>query len=589
RRRSRFKDVVERIRYSRGPESLGGLLASPGRRLISLVALVGVVLSLAGSIWLWTLAASDADAALAARTQVVVDSTTSALSDANLRLVSVAGLYQASTEVQEIEFRRFVRKLGQSPGMEAIGVMPLVMGRNRDEYESARRQLEPDFAMFDVDGSGERHASAERRVHIPLQWYEPIESFDHIEGFDSMSDPTRAEALEGARMSRGAAISPFLNLVSQNESDGFVIYWPITDAETEALTGYATAAMDLSLLMDGAVPTSYDSLLDWGVIDITNQSPKMVLPGPGVERIAIGGRTWEFVISPLPGTDMTANPRSSLLLLITGLAGTALVVVVLESRRRHRVAREQFEKLRELTSAKDQFLASVGHELRTPLTSVLGFAEILRNDEGELSNEDRIGMVATVAAEASDLAAIVDDLLVAARSELDLLVVTKVSVSARAQVAQVLEMKGKDACDRIDVSGEAGNPYRALGDPARVRQILRNMITNADRYGGEKVQIRLGSNDSWVTVQVVDNGEGVPQTERDQIFSPYYRAHSSSSQPAALGIGLSVARQLARLMNGDLVYRRVDHWTVFELSLPRIDTDEVPVHASAVSLTSIST
>jgi len=167
--------------------------------------------------------------------------------------------------------------------------------------------------------------------------------------------------------------------------------------------------------------------------------------------------------------------------------------------------------------------------------------------------------------------------------------VTEVSVSARAQVAQVLEMKGKDACDRIDVSGEAGNPYRALGDPARVRQILRNMITNADRYGGEEVQIRLGSNDSWVTVQVVDNGEGVPQTEREQIFSPYYRAHSNSSQPAALGIGLSVARQLARLMNGDLVYRRVDDWTVFELSLPRIDTDEVPVHASAVSLASIST
>jgi len=553
------------------------------------VALVGVVLSLAGSIWLWTLASSNADAALASRTQVVVDSTTSALSDANLRLVSVAGLYQASTEVQEIEFRRFVRKLGQSPGMEAIGVMPLVMGRNRDEYESAMRQLEPGFTMFDVDGSGERHASAERRVHIPLQWYEPIESFDHIEGFDSMSDPARAEALERARVTRVAAISPFLNLVSQSESDGFVIYWPITNAEAEALIGYATAAMDLSLLMDGAVPTSYDSLLDWEVIDTTDESPTSVLLEPGVERITIGGRTWEFVISPLPGTDMTANPRLSLLLLITGLAGTALVVVVLESRRRHRVAREQFEKLRELTTAKDQFLASVGHELRTPLTSVLGFAEILRNDDGELSNEDRIGMVATVAAEASDLAAIVDDLLVAARSELDLLVVTEVSVSARAQVAQVLEMKGKDACDRIEVRGEAGNPYRALGDPARVRQILRNMITNADRYGGKEVQIRLGSNDSWVTVQVVDNGEGVPQTDSEQIFSPYHRAHSNSSQPAALGIGLSVARQLARLMNGDLVYRRVEDWTVFELSLPRIDADEVPVQAPAVSLTSIST
>jgi signal transduction histidine kinase len=122
----------------------------------------------------------------------------------------------------------------------------------------------------------------------------------------------------------------------------------------------------------------------------------------------------------------------------------------------------------------------------------------------------------------------------------------------------------------VQVIGEQENPYRALGDPSRVRQILRNMVTNASRYGGEEVEVRLGSIDGYVTVGVADNGHGVAPEDQEQIFTPYYRAHSSESQPAALGIGLSVARQLARLMHGDLIYRRQDGWTVFELQLPTV-------------------
>jgi signal transduction histidine kinase len=277
-----------------------------------------------------------------------------------------------------------------------------------------------------------------------------------------------------------------------------------------------------------------------------------------------------MVITPRASSDMIPNPQSSLLLLATGLLATAFVAGALDSRRRHRLAREEFDKLRDLNQSKDQFLASVGHELRTPLTSVLGFAELLRADHGDLSDEERKTMISSVAEEATDLAAIVDDLLVAARSELDLVVVTEVPVSARAQVAQVLEVRGREAWREVQVIGEQENPYRALGDPSRVRQILRNMVTNASRYGGEEVEVRLGSIDGYVTVGVADNGHGVAPEDQEQIFTPYYRAHSSESQPAALGIGLSVARQLARLMHGDLIYRRQDGWTVFELQLPTV-------------------
>jgi signal transduction histidine kinase len=538
------------------------------RRLTILVAVVGLIGSIAIASWSWSLERAEARQALDARTEVVVGSMDQSLSEATLRLASIAGFYQASQAVNELQFRRFVKKLGLLPGLNAMGYMPLVLDRNLAVYEALMKVGAPEFMVFEVSETGERVPAGDRRIHIPLQWHEPMEAFNGVDGYDSASDPKRLAALEMARVTRSLAVSPFLRLVSEEEADGFVMYWPVTDSETDALIGYATAAMDLSELIDGSLPESFTSLIDWEVTDITATAGGEVPGGAGISLLDVGGRTWQVVVTPEPGSGMTPNPRTSLLLLATGLFATVFVTWTLENRRRHRAARHDFEQLRELTQAKDQFLASVGHELRTPLTSVLGFAELLRADHPDLSEEERMSMIASVADEATDLAAIVDDLLVAARSELDLLVVTEVPVSARAQVAQVLEASGGDAIDVIEVLGEPGNPYRALGDPSRVRQILRNLITNACRYGGGTIEVRLTTDDKWVHVAVADNGAGVPEDDVDHIFDPYYRAHSNESQPAALGIGLSVARQLSRLMNGDLTYRRENDWTVFELELP---------------------
>ncbi|HVR76932.1 MAG TPA: CHASE domain-containing protein [Acidimicrobiia bacterium] len=558
---------------SAGPGSLTGFFGRPHRSTLVAVALVGSMVTIAGSWWLWSSEQAETTRALEARTQVVADSTRSALSDVSLRLAAVSGLFQASESVTEVEFRRFVRKFGLVPGLEAIGYMPLVMDRNRDEFEVAMRATIPAFAMFEMDESGNRIPARNRRTHVPLQWYEPIEAFDNIAGFDSLSDDDRTTALEAARVTRGMSLTPLIQLVTEEEADGFVMYWPVTDAASEALVGYAVAAMDLTLLMDGTVSGAMDPLLTWEVFDVTGQQTSPPV-SQGTRRIDVGGRTWDVVITPAANSDMRPDPTAALLLLVTGLIATVIVTFGVHARGKQRSESEDFQKLRELTQAKDQFLASVGHELRTPLTSVLGFAEILRGDTRDLSEAERLTMISSVADEATDLASIVDDLLVSARSELDLLVVTEVTVSARAQVAQVLEASGRSAPQTIRVLGVPGDPYRALGDPGRVRQILRNLITNACRYGGETVEVRLHSNAEYVTIVIADNGAGVPAEDSEQIFSPYFRAHSRLSQPAALGIGLSVARQLARLMNGDLSYQRIDGWTCFEFSLPTVRDPE---------------
>jgi two-component system sensor histidine kinase KdpD len=121
----------------------------------------------------------------------------------------------------------------------------------------------------------------------------------------------------------------------------------------------------------------------------------------------------------------------------------------------------------------------------------------------------------------------------------------------------------------VEVSGDDA---KASADPARVRQILRNLIANALRYGGDHVEVRIGSDNSAVVLEVSDDGPGLPESEWETIFKPYYRFHSEISQPNSLGLGLTVSRGLAELMEGSVSYRHENDRSIFALRLPAAAT-----------------
>lgn len=222
-------------------------------------------------------------------------------------------------------------------------------------------------------------------------------------------------------------------------------------------------------------------------------------------------------------------------------------------------------KLEGLVASKTDFVASVSHELRTPLTSVIGFAELLMDSSSEFDHPQRLGLLNEIAVQGYELANIVEDLLVAARSEIGDLHVSSVPVNLRAQTAQVVESMRDEEADAIDMSGSA---QYVLGDPQRVRQVLRNLITNAIRYGGPHISVSIGEpEDGYASVTVSDDGEGVSGDAHEKIFEPYARGHETKGTTDSFGLGLAISRDLARLMGGDLSYRRVDQ-TEFVLSLP---------------------
>lgn len=227
--------------------------------------------------------------------------------------------------------------------------------------------------------------------------------------------------------------------------------------------------------------------------------------------------------------------------------------------------REVANRLTALVESKDEFIAAVSHELRTPLAAVVGMAAELRDRGDELGSDVAAELIEHVAEQSQEVADIVEDLLVAARIDSDSIVLIPEPMDIASAVSAVVRaLPGSRPPDWLAMSVEG----HCLADPRRVRQILRNLLTNALRYGGRRVSITSEIGDGVLRLRVSDDGVGVPEDRVDQIFEPFERAHVAGTQPSSVGLGLTVSRWLARQMRGELTYTRNDDASVFTLTLP---------------------
>ena len=248
------------------------------------------------------------------------------------------------------------------------------------------------------------------------------------------------------------------------------------------------------------------------------------------------------------------------------ILGAITLLVTAELMGRLRDGARRLEKSGE---SKDRFLAGVSHELRTPLTAVVGYASILKSAWPSLDVEEREELLDVLHQQSGEVAGIVEDLLVATRLDTDELSFSVGRVSLAGEVenatSSLIVPAGKQyeasVAERIEVMADAG----------RLRQILRNLISNAFRYGGSKVKVDVAVVGSLVALTVSDDGEGLPRDEWESIFDAYYRSHHRAGQPDSVGLGLTVSRQLARRMGGDLTYRTAGGKSLFILTLPMPD------------------
>lgn len=216
----------------------------------------------------------------------------------------------------------------------------------------------------------------------------------------------------------------------------------------------------------------------------------------------------------------------------------------------------------EAQKEKDDFIATVSHELRNPLAVMLGLGQELSDNYDSFTDYDRREMASMIARQADDASWLIEDLLVAYRENMSQVSVTIQEFDVTKEIERVLEVVDHPIPLKV-LQGSS----RILADPRRTRQILRNLVSNAIRYGGEEIQVSLAKAGDRLEVKVQDSGERIPHADVERIFRAYERGRGPSHS-ASVGLGLNVARRLARLMDGDLTYRHEESWSTFVLSLP---------------------
>lgn len=233
----------------------------------------------------------------------------------------------------------------------------------------------------------------------------------------------------------------------------------------------------------------------------------------------------------------------------------------------HALEHQEAEKrMEELVQSKDQFVASVSHELRTPLTVVLGLAAEM------FSNIDRFDMselrefAGLITEQSTEVARIVEDLLVVARADIGQVSISTQPMDLIEELEAVLRPLPPHLSDRIERIDE--KLPSVIGDPLRVRQILRNLVSNALRYGHHRVRFSGEADDLSARLLVHDDGPGIAEDQQEAVFSPYHRGDRNETTPASIGIGLTVARTLARMMGGDVTCVPGTSGT-FEVQIPR--------------------
>ncbi len=219
------------------------------------------------------------------------------------------------------------------------------------------------------------------------------------------------------------------------------------------------------------------------------------------------------------------------------------------------------QRLQRMHHDRDRFVASVAHDIKNPLTGVIGLSLTLADDP-TLGDEQRelASLIATEAQVATD---VIEDLSVTALRNSG-------KFAIHAEEFDVLEDIAA-AAQRIEAGVSAGSDRIVWADRRRFRQVLQNLASNAERHGAAPYDFVIARTGGHISIALRDHGAGIPESLVEHLFEPFGLA-GFSDHLESTGLGLSSSRVLARLMHGDLSYRRSDGTTEFRLTLPAAHT-----------------
>ena len=497
------------------------------------------------------------------------------------------GLFSASSEVNEEEWRGFVNSLDLQKRYEGIQMLGYARAEGPDSYPIT-------------------YAEPMDRANTGLVGYNPYAMAADRATMDRARDTAEVELTGKTFVLMRAPRDSLADLVLEK---GVVAYLPIyrggepigsVAERRRALEGYVVSYLPTDRVLEGILNESYDPYVDIEVYDGAGLTPKNLLyDDDNVQRaseaqapsgssggafaevtelpagrpdgrtslgnsvpLEVEGREWSLYFETLPGFERVENTRLPLFVLLSGLGVSLLLFGITYMLVRARLRAEEAgsgleEANRELEVTNrelESFSYSVSHDLRAPLRSIDGFSQILLEDYADNLDEEGKDYLGRVRAASQRMGRLIDDLLGLSRVTRGTLRRERVSLSSLArEVADGLRESRPDR--EVDLEIEDG--IEVNGDPRLIRVALTNLLGNAFKFTEKKERARISFGEDRrlsrlgrVPVYYVrDNGAGFDMEYADKLFGAFQRLHGASEFEGT-GIGLATVQRIVHRHGG---------------------------------------
>lgn len=461
-------------------------------------------------------------------TRVVADLQTAGSQQAE----ALEGLFESSTIVTQEEFDHFALVIGGAPATSLVYSTPV-------PSEDSERLSWP--VLYQA-----RSAAAGFEV-----------------GHDLARDPVLLDAIDRALQGETPAPSGFIRLPGDSEIGDLAMVSSVTGPGGEVL-GVALAVIHIDEALADRAGLLLDDDTTWQIREVApgEESTAASTSEHWVGSVAIGDRD---VVVELDHSSVRARRfgAASDWLALLGILTSSLLAILAYNLMKRRSAIRRIEKLEQTLAEKDHFLATVSHELRTPLTAVVGMLEVINENLDHLSPEQYGALLGDARDGALELERLIEDYLTAARLSAGALTIKQEVVNLDTIFARTIARLNLPESLGVSVSPLGS----CVGDSLRIRQIARNILRNAARYADHQIQVENVGDESFVVIEIRNDGDPVANDLVDGLFEPF-GGLPSPGRTEPIGLGLAVSRGLARRMGGDLRYSVAGNWTVFSVVLP---------------------
>jgi|GEM_PF-394317 len=509
---------------------------------------------------------------------------------------TLASYLQNTPLVSKQDFKGFAEGLMRE--QSAIQGMSWNVILEQNQVEKFNKDLKGLYPFSNVAVSGKPLFENDHLVVVKM--ITPEKGNEAAIGFNVYSNPERRSVLSNPDSLFKPLSTPIIQLVqSEHKDPGFLLFAPVfavpeltfvddVSIPKRQLIGYATGIFLVQQMIDIAMEKVPAGLFLYEVIE--KDSSHVFLGNTGKKRsslvkqenlhtisLEVAGQSWAMNLVARDNFLLHYQEESTrammylqftvvtfliLFILITNNRRIALDTMVIERTKELEHARKQSDLA---SQAKSQFLANMSHEIRTPLNAVIGFSSLVKHSDDP---KEVALYLQKIELSSRTLLNIVNDILDISKIEAEKLSLESIPFDLNQllhQIQVIFESSSEQKNLEWTVTNNVQSEQWFKGDPTRLEQILINLCGNAFKFtqqGEVALSVRQKSQRegrSLIEFSVIDSGIGISSEELDSLFEAFNQADTSTSRRfGGTGLGLTISRELARLMGGNITVRSVE-------------------------------